>query len=100
MVRAAVLLSINHSRPWWLMALAIRDARSLMLSCQEIYQRYAAVLYRQALLHSGDPAPPEHDPGDAIVNEHAVAAINRRTRAGRDGGIHPRAADLRPAGTS
>jgi hypothetical protein len=71
-----------------------------MSSCQKIYQRYAAVLYRQALLNSGDPAPPEHDPGDAIVNEHAVAAISRRTRAGRDGGIHQRAAGLRPAGTS
>jgi hypothetical protein len=48
-----------------------------MPRCQEIYQRYAAVLYRQALLQSGDLAPAGQDVGDVIVNEHALAAIAR-----------------------
>jgi hypothetical protein len=43
--------------------------------CREIYQRYAATLYRQVLLHPGDPAPAGSVVGDAIVNEHALAAI-------------------------
>jgi hypothetical protein len=51
-----------------------------MPRCQEIYQRYAAVLYRQALLQSGDLAPAGQDVGDVIVNEHALAAIARCTR--------------------
>jgi len=47
---------------------------------QEIFQRYAAVLCRQALLQSGDLAPAGQDVGDVIVNEHALAAIAGRTR--------------------
>jgi hypothetical protein len=43
--------------------------------CREIYQRYATVLYRQVLLHPGDPAPTGSVVGDAIVNERALAAI-------------------------
>jgi transglutaminase-like putative cysteine protease len=46
-----------------------------MTRCQEIYQRYAAVLYRQALLHPGDPAPAGPVVGDALVNERALAAM-------------------------
>jgi hypothetical protein len=43
--------------------------------CREIYQRYAATLYRQVLLHPGDRAAAGSVVGDAVVNEHALAAI-------------------------
>jgi hypothetical protein len=46
--------------------------------CQEIYQRYAAGLYRQALLNPGDPASAGHGAGDAMVNERALAAMPGR----------------------
>jgi hypothetical protein len=45
---------------------------------QEIYQRYAVALYRQALLDFDDPAPAGHVACDALVNECALAAISGR----------------------
>ena len=45
---------------------------------QEIYQRYAVVLYRQALLNLDDPASAGHVACDALVNEYALAAIPER----------------------
>ncbi len=46
--------------------------------CRDIYQRYAATLYRQALLTLDDSAPAEHFVGDAIVNERALALVPER----------------------
>ena len=43
--------------------------------CREIYQRYAAGLYRQVLLHPGDLAPAGPVAGEALVNERALAAM-------------------------
>ena len=43
-----------------------------------IYRRYAAGLYRQALLTRGDPALAEHVVCDVIVNECALARIPER----------------------
>jgi hypothetical protein len=51
----------------------VRPARS-----QEIYERYAVVLYRQALLNPDDPASAGHVTCDALVNECALAAIQGR----------------------
>src|SRR5581483_5582352 len=48
--------------------------------CREIYQRYAAVLYRQALLQPGGQGPAGPAVGEAIVNERALAAIAGFTR--------------------
>jgi hypothetical protein len=45
---------------------------------QEIYQRYAVALYRQALLNPGDPAPAGHVGCAPVVNECALAAIPER----------------------
>jgi hypothetical protein len=45
---------------------------------QEIYQRYAAALYWQALLNLDDPASAGPVAGDALVNECALAAIQGR----------------------
>ena len=45
---------------------------------QEIYQRYAVTLYRQALLNLDDPAPAGQVTCDALVNECALAAIQGR----------------------
>jgi len=45
---------------------------------QETYQRYAVVLYRQALLNLDDPAPAGRVACDALVNECALAAIQGR----------------------
>ena len=45
---------------------------------QEIYQRYAVVLCRQALLNLHDPAPAGHVACDALVNEYALAAMPER----------------------
>src|SRR5712691_13210655 len=42
---------------------------------QDIYQRYAAALYRQALLTLDDSAVAEHVVCDVIVNECALAAM-------------------------
>jgi hypothetical protein len=47
-----------------------------------LYRRYAGVLYRQALLTRGDPAPAERVVCDVIVNEAALARIPER---GEDG---------------
>jgi hypothetical protein len=41
----------------------------------DLYRRYAARLYRQALLTRGDPALAEHVVCDVIVNEAALARI-------------------------
>lgn len=45
---------------------------------QEIYQRYAVALYRQALLNPGDPAPAGHVGCAPVVNECALAAMPER----------------------
>jgi hypothetical protein len=45
---------------------------------QETYQRYAVVLYRQALLNLDDPASAGHGASDALVNEYALAAMAER----------------------
>ena len=45
---------------------------------QEIYQRYAVVLNRQALLNLDDPASAGQVACDALVNECALAAIQGR----------------------
>ena len=44
----------------------------------DLYRRYAAGLYRQALLARGDPAPAEHVVRDVIVNERALARMSER----------------------
>ena len=44
----------------------------------DLYRRYAAGLYRQALLTRGDPAVAEHVVCDVIVNEAALARIPER----------------------
>jgi hypothetical protein len=43
-----------------------------------LYRRYAAGLYRQALLTRGDPASAEHVVCDVIVNERALARMPER----------------------
>ena len=45
---------------------------------QRIYQRYAVVLYRQALLNLDDSASAGHVACDALVNEYALAAMAER----------------------
>ena len=45
---------------------------------QEIYQRYAVALYRQALLNPGDPAPAGNVDCAPVVNECALAAMPER----------------------
>ena len=54
------------------------SARGSPARSQEIYQRYAVVLYRQALLNLDDPASAGPVAGDALVNECALAAIQGR----------------------
>ena len=44
----------------------------------DLYYRYAAGLYRQALLTRGDPALPEHVGYDVIVDERALARMPER----------------------
>jgi hypothetical protein len=44
----------------------------------DLYRRYAAALYRQALLTRGDPAVAEHVVCDVVVNEAALARIPER----------------------
>ncbi len=41
----------------------------------DVYHRYAAALYRQALLTRNDPALAEHVGCDVITDERALAAI-------------------------
>lgn len=43
--------------------------------CRGIYQRYAASLYRQALLAHHDSVPAEQVVCDVIVNEYALALL-------------------------
>lgn len=59
---------------------------------QAIYQRYAAVLYRQALLTPDDSALAEHGACAPVVNESALAAMPGRgdIRTSRVPGINPR----------
>jgi hypothetical protein len=54
--------------------------------CREIYQRYAAVLYRQARRNSGDPAPAGPAVDDALVNERALAAMTGSIRVAQPHG--------------
>ena len=54
------------------------SARGSPARSQEIYQRYAAALYWQALLNLDDPASAGPVAGDALVNECALAAIQGR----------------------
>jgi hypothetical protein len=44
----------------------------------DLYRRYAAALYWQALLTRGDPAVAEHAVCDVVVNEAALARIRKR----------------------
>ncbi len=44
----------------------------------DLYRRYAAGLYRQALLSRGDPALADHVACEVIVNECALARIPER----------------------
>jgi hypothetical protein len=52
-----------------------------------LYRRYAAGLYRQALLTRGDPALAEHVVCDVFVNERALARMPER---GDDGARYRR----------
>jgi hypothetical protein len=45
----------------------------------DLYRRYAAGLYRQALLTRGDPVLAEHVVCDVIVNEAALVRIPERS---------------------
>jgi hypothetical protein len=45
---------------------------------QEIYERYAVALYRQALLNLDDSAPAEHVVCDPVINECALAMMPER----------------------
>ena len=62
---------------------ADRPARS-----QDVYQHYAALLYRQALLAPRDSAWAEHAGCDVMVNERALAAMPDR---GEDDARDPQA---------
>jgi hypothetical protein len=53
---------------------------------QDIFQRYAVALYRQALLAPHDPALAEHAVCDVMVNECALAAMPDR---GEDDARYP-----------
>jgi hypothetical protein len=57
---------------------AFVTARSVRSQDADLYRRYAAVLYQQALLTRGDPALAEHVVCDVIVNEAALARIPER----------------------
>jgi hypothetical protein len=58
----------------------------------DLYRRYAAGLYRQALLTRGDPAPDDHVVCDVIVNERALARMPEPgyVRAGGAVALYPR----------
>ena len=58
---------------------------------QDIYQRYAVALYRQALLTRGDSALAERAVCDVVVNECALALVLERA----EGNARDRAALLR-----
>jgi hypothetical protein len=53
----------------------------------DLYRRYAAGLYRQALLTRGDPASDEHVVCDVIVNERALARMPERGYVRADGAV-------------
>jgi hypothetical protein len=53
-------------------------ARSARSQDSDLYRRYAAALYRHALLTRGDPSPAEHVVCDVLVNEAALARISER----------------------
>jgi hypothetical protein len=53
-------------------------ARSARSQDADLYRRYAAALYRHALLTRGDPSPAEHVVCDVLVNEAALARIPER----------------------
>jgi hypothetical protein len=53
-------------------------ARSARGQDADLYRRYAAALYRHALLTRGDPSPAEHVVCDVLVNEAALARIPKR----------------------
>ena len=57
---------------------ALVTASSARSRDADVYRRYAAGLYREALLTRGDPAVPEHAVCDVIVNEAALARISER----------------------
>jgi hypothetical protein len=103
-VISPVVMSGYRSGPRWLMALADCNAAEMlgasMLGSDKtgavrafvsahsahsarsrdahVYRRYAALLYRQALLTRGDPASAEHAVCDVLVNEAALARIPER----------------------
>jgi hypothetical protein len=56
----------------------IAAVRASPARSQEIYQRYAITLYRQVLLNLDNPASAGHVACDALVNEHALAAMPGR----------------------
>jgi hypothetical protein len=104
-VISPVVMSGYRSGPRWLMALADCNAAEMlgasMLGSDKtgavrafvsahsahsarsrdahVYRRYAALLYRQALLTRGDPASAEHAVCDVLVNEAALARIPERS---------------------
>ena len=57
---------------------AFVTASSVRSQDADLYRRYAAVLYRQALLTRGDPASAERVVCDVIVNAAALARIPER----------------------
>ena len=57
---------------------ALVTASSARGRSADLYRRYAAGVYRQALLTRGDPALPEHVVCDVIVNERALARMPER----------------------
>jgi hypothetical protein len=57
---------------------ALVTASSARRQDADLYRRYAAALYRQALLTRGDPASAERVVCDVIVNEAALARIPER----------------------
>jgi len=61
----------------------------------DLYRRYAAGLYRQALLTRGDPAPDEHVVCDVIVNERALARMPERGEDDARYRLGPRARAIR-----
>jgi hypothetical protein len=66
---------------------ALVTASSARSRDADVYRRYAAGQYRQALLTRGEPALAEHVACDVIVNERALARIPER---GEDDAIYPR----------
>jgi hypothetical protein len=67
------------------------SARSV--SSQDLYQRYAVALYRQALRNVDDPALAEPVDCDVIVNERALALVPER---GEDNARHRRVPGIYP----